>query len=106
MTAAVLTFPVRQEGRPSNAVLQMENRSLRAAVDRMAEQRDEMTVELRTHVSERIAAAAVLDLARRAQRLTGAGYSPASHLDSIERIALREQWGNVATPLDDALRGV
>lgn len=93
MTAApIIDFPARPEGRPSNAALQMENRTLRAAVERMAEEREELDAELHAHVSERIEnAAALLDLARRAQRYVSAGYSPATHLDAIERLALREQ---------------
>lgn len=93
MTAAtIIDFPARPEGRPSNAALQMENRILRATAERMAEDRVELDAELHAHVSERIEAAAmVLDLARRAQRLTAAGHSPAVHLHAIERVALREQ---------------
>ena len=93
MTAApILDFPARPEGRPSNAALQMENRTLRAAVEQLSEERDELDVELHAVVTERLeAAAALLDHARRAQRLVAAGHAPTMHLDAIERLALREQ---------------
>jgi len=90
-TATILEFP-RAEGRPSNAALQFENRTLRAALDAAAEEREEMSVELQAQASERNAfASAVLALARRGQIAVAAGYRPTHLLLDIERAALREQ---------------
>lgn len=93
MTAATLIdFPTRPEGRPSNAALQMENRTLRAAIDALTEERDELDAELRSWIDERLeTAAAFLAFSRRGQVALGNGYSPARQLDDIERLALREQ---------------
>lgn len=102
--AEVLAFPSRSEGRPSNAALILENRVLRATVDTLTTERDELDAELHAHVTERLAAAAtVLDLSRKAQRFVAAGYRPTQALLDIERLAYREQTRALAarTPEDD-----
>lgn len=90
-TATILEFP-RPEGRPSNAALQFENRTLRAALESAIEERDEMLVELQAQTTERHSfASCVLALARRGQMAMSAGYRPAHILLDLERAALREQ---------------
>ena len=89
--AAVIDFP-RPEGRPSNAALQMENRTLRAAIADLTEERDELADELSAYLAERIEmAASVVALSRRGQVALANHASPARHLDALERIGLREQ---------------
>ena len=88
----MLTLPARPEGRPSNARLQLENVTLRAEVDRLAEERAELDMELHAHVTERLRfAAEVLALSRHGQLLIAAGHRPAQALHDLEARALREQ---------------
>lgn len=92
MTATILAFPVRPEGRPSNATLSAENRALRTAVETLTTERDELDAELTAWVSERIAVASeTAALARRGRLLADAGRSPVAYLDAITRLAHREQ---------------
>lgn len=99
MSASVLAFAPRPEGRPSYASLQLEVRTLRNAVATLTEERDDLDVELQAQVSERIAAASeTLALARRAMVAVAAGYRPTQQLVAIERLALREQLRARVTP--------
>lgn len=92
LAPVLIDFPTRPEGRPSNAALSLENRTLRAAIADLTEERDELAEELAAFVSERIAAATEsVRLARRAQRFVAAGWSPTQHLLDIEALGLREQ---------------
>lgn len=97
--SALIQFAPRPEGRPSNAALQLEVRTLRNAVATLAEERDDLDVELQAHIAERIAAASeTLALARRAMVAVAAGYRPTQQLVAIERLALREQLRARVTP--------
>ena len=88
----LIGLPERQLGRPSNAALTLENRTLRAAIADLTEERDELAEELAAYVTERIAFAAdVVALSRRGQVALAAGYRPAQQLVEMERIAHREQ---------------
>lgn len=79
--ATVIDFPARSEGRPSNAALQMENRTLRAALADITDDRDELDAELHAYVTERLAVAAeMVALARRGQIALAAGRSPAAQI--------------------------
>ena len=101
---ALIALPARREGRPSNAALQLENRTLRRVIDDLSEERDELDMELRSWTTERVRAAAlIVDMARRGQVALAAGHSPAVHLDTIERIATREAVRAFAARLPDDL---
>lgn len=94
MTAALApVIPLHREpGRPSNAALQLENRTLRAALERVTEERDDLDDELSAYVAERLAnAGRIVNLSRRAQRFVAAGWRPTQHLLELEELGLREQ---------------
>lgn len=92
MNGNVITFPVRREGRPSNADLSARVRHLETQMGALIEERDELGVELQAFVSERLEAASeTRALARRVRMFVDAGHSPDRLLEQLERLADREQ---------------
>jgi hypothetical protein len=90
-TASALSA-ARPAGRPSNAALTLEARTLRAALADVTEDRDDVADELIAYVNERRRVAAeLLSIARQGQRAIALGWRPTQALQELERLAHREQ---------------
>ena len=88
-TAVALRTPM---GRPSNAALALEARTLRTALAELTEVREELDAELIAYVDERRRIAAeLLAIARRGQVAIATGGRPTQALVDLERLAHREQ---------------